>query len=240
MTEVELIVALLAAMAAFLISSTVGLGGSLVMVPAMVLVLGTKEGVAMAALLLAFNNVAKLVAYRDVLPIRRAAWAVVVPTMVGAYLGSRLLVAAPESWVTAAVIASLAASFLVEWRTGSAERRVGAPLLAGASGLTSGFSGTSGPLKGVAVRGLGLDPRFTVGAASLASFAGDATKAGVFVGEGILEPGHLAVAAALIPVMVLCTVGGYRINLHLGTRGYAACFWTVVLAYSARLLGVLG
>jgi uncharacterized membrane protein YfcA len=41
----------------FTISASAGLGGSLVLVPTLVLFIGPKEGVALAALLLASNNV---------------------------------------------------------------------------------------------------------------------------------------------------------------------------------------
>ena len=64
---------LVAVAASFAVSASAGLGGSLILVPTLALVLGTKEGVAMAALLLAGNNVVKVIAYRRSLPFRSAA-----------------------------------------------------------------------------------------------------------------------------------------------------------------------
>jgi uncharacterized membrane protein YfcA len=234
----ELTLLIVAAVGSFAISSSAGLGGSLLMVPTMMVIFGPKEGVAVAALLLAMNNVAKAVAYRRTLPIRKSLL-VVVPTVAGAFIGASLLARAPESWVITAVIASLAASLVAEAVSGRSERRLGAPLLAGAAGVTSGFSGTSGPLKGVAVRGLGLDRRYTVGAATLASLAGDVTKSLTFAGEGLLGGRQLSLALACIPLMIGGTMLGYQFNGRLGDDGYRKWFWLVIGAYGLRLAGVL-
>ncbi|MDH3293683.1 MAG: sulfite exporter TauE/SafE family protein [Acidimicrobiia bacterium] len=238
MVESELILLIVAAVGSFAISASAGLGGSLLMVPTMMVIFGPKEGVAVAALLLAFNNVAKVVAYRRSLPVTKSLL-VVLPTMIGAFVGASLLARAPESWVVTAVIASLAASLMAEAVTGSSERRAGAPLLAGAAGVTSGFSGTSGPLKGVAVRGLGLDRRYTVGAATLASLAGDVTKSLTFAGEGLLGGRQLMLALACIPLMIGGTTLGYQFNGRLGDDGYRKWFWLIIGAYGLRLAGVL-
>lgn len=219
----------------FAISAAAGLGGSLILVPTLALLLGTKEGVALAALLLAANNVVKVVAYRQTLP-WRSALAVVALLSVGALVGARLLVAAPASVVTIAVIGAFATTLAVERFDLRLLRRVGAPVLAFASGATSGFSGTSGPLKGVALRTLELDRRHFVGAASLASLAGDATKATVFVEADLLGSMELRMALAAVPLMFAATFTGRWINRELGERGYTALFWAVMAGYMVRLL----
>lgn len=227
-----------ASVGAFAVSASAGLGGSLLLVPSLMVIFGPKEGIVLAALLLSANNVAKAVAYRKTLPIKKSL-TVVVPTMIGAYTGATLLARAPDSWVVTAVLASLAASLVVEVFSGSSQRSIGTPLLAGAAGITSGFSGTSGPLKGVAVRGLGLDRRFTVGAATLASLAGDVTKTLTFAGAGLLGARQLGLTVAMIPLMIGGTMLGHRFNGRLGDGGYAKWFWLVIGAYGLRLVGVL-
>jgi hypothetical protein len=79
-------------------------GGSLILVPALALLLGTKEGVALAALLLATNSVVKVIANRGVIPLRAS------------YIGARLVVAAPVALVTAAVIVSFGMALIAERR----------------------------------------------------------------------------------------------------------------------------
>lgn len=239
MTGLELVVVLVASLVAFAVSASAGLGGSLVLVPALVFVLGAKEGIALAALLLAANNVAKVVAYRRTLPWRGAA-PLIAATVVGAWAGAALMTAAPESWVTAAVVVSIVATLVHELRTGSSRRPVGSPALAVGSGLTSGFSGTSGPLKGVAVRALGVDRRHTVGAATLLSLAGDVTKAATFASAGLLAGTELLVAVTVAPLMVAGTAIGYDVNNRLGARGFATWFWLVMGGYLLRLAGLWG
>lgn len=229
---------LVAVAAAFFVSAAAGLGGSLILVPALALLLGTKEGVALAALMLAANNVVKVIAYREALPVRASA-GVIALTLVGTYLGARLLVAAPESLVAGAVITSFALALLGEPRRNDPRSGALAPALAFASGATSGFSGTSGPLKGVAIRSLGLDRVHTVGAAALVSIVGDATKTAVFTDAKILGPSAYRLALAAVPIMVAATYGGRRFNRAVGERGYQRLFWAVMGGYTARLVSAV-
>ena len=133
MEPLVVVITLAAVAVAFAVSASAGLGGSLVLVPTLALVLGTKEGVAMAALLLAANNVVKVSAYRRTLPFRKAA-VVIVLLAVGAAIGARLLVAAPEDLVTIAVIASFVAALIAETFDLSRIRAAGGPILAFGSG----------------------------------------------------------------------------------------------------------
>lgn len=227
--------ALVAVGLAFAVSASAGLGGSLLLVPALAFALGAKEGVALAALLLAGNNVVKLIAYRTTLPFR-ASSVVVALTLAGSVLGARLLVAAPEALVSVAVVVSFAAAMLLERLGRRTVQRGTGGLLAFSSGATSGFSGTSGPLKGVAIRGLGLDRQHFVGAASLTSLSGDAGKALVYAQADLLGGEQLTMLVAAVPLMVAATFLGRRVNRSIGERGYTALFWTVMGGYTARLL----
>jgi hypothetical protein len=191
--------------------------------------------VALAALLLAANNVVKVFAYRETLPFRKAL-VVIVLVAVGAALGALLLVAVPERVVTAVVIVSFVLALLAERLDLSRLRRLGGPVLALGSGATSGFSGTSGPLKGMAIRQLGLDRAHFVGAASLVSLAGDATKATVFTEVGFLGGDSFLVALAALPLMLVATFAGRRINRSIGERGYTSLFWGVMAGYTVRLV----
>lgn len=219
----------------FAVSASAGLGGSLILVPTLALVLGTKEGVAMAALLLAGNNVVKVVAYRESLPFKKAAM-VIGLLAIGAAIGARLLVSSPEDLVTVAVIVSFVLALIAERFDLTGLRAVGGPLLAFGAGATSGFSGTSGPLKGVAIRQLSLDRAHFVGAASLASLLGDATKSAVFAEAQLLDGTAVLLAVLAVPLMIAATFTGRRINQSIGERGYAVLFWTVMAGYTLRLI----
>ena len=234
MSEFEIAVVLAAIFVSVVISSSAGMGGSLVLVPTLVLAFGPKEGVALAALLLGLNNIVKVLAYRRVLPWRTSSM-LVAATAVGAFLGASILVLAPPVVVTVGVVVAIIGSLIAE-RKAIKWRRVSAPALALGGGATSGFSGTSGPLKGVAIRNLGLDHRHMVGAASLVSLAGDLTKTAVFAESGLLDGRAIEIAFVSIPLMLLGTFIGQTINSRLGERRYAALFWAVMTGYTVRLL----
>lgn len=235
MDPIVAVLTLVAVATAFAISASAGLGGSLILVPTLALVLGTKEGVALAALLLAGNNVVKVVAYRKTLPFVKAALVVGLLAL-GAVIGARLLVSSPEDVVAVAVIVSFVLALVAERLDLSRLRAVGGPLLAFGAGATSGFSGTSGPLKGMAIRQLNLDRGHFVGAASLASLVGDATKSAVFAEARLLDGSAVILAILAIPLMVAATFTGRKINQSIGERGYSVLFWTVMAGYTARLI----
>lgn len=232
--EVILVITL-AIYAAFVVSASVGLGGSLVLVPVLVLAIGPKEGIALAALLLAANNVLKVYAYRATLPLRQSA-VVLACTVVGIAAGAAVLTSAPERVVLVAVIAAVVVSLGMELYGVRDVRVATSPVLALASGATSGFSGTSGPLKGVAVKNLGLDRLHTVGAASIVSLGGDLAKTAVFADAGLLGRSAWLVALAAVPLMVLGTWTGRRLTDWLGEGRWAAVFWLTMVGYSARLV----
>lgn len=232
------VVALIAIFTSFVISASAGLGGSLLLVPALVLVLGPKGGVALAALLLGANNLVKVVAYRATLPWRKAL-PIVVTISMGAWLGSNLLVKVSDQVVGIAVVAAFAVTLILErlrWRPG---RRVAVSVMALGSGAASGFSGTSGPLKGAAIRNLDLDRFHFVGAASLASLAGDLTKVTVFTEAAILGASSYAVALVAVPLMLAGTLVGRGFNQRSGERGFAILFWSVMAGYTFRLLSAI-
>lgn len=235
MDPIMVTVVLFAVVASFTVSAAAGFGGSLILVPALALVLGTKEGVALAALLLAANNVVKVVAYRTTLPFRRATL-VILLVAIGTAAGAIALVAAPERIVTVAVLVGFAITFVIERIDLTRLRRVGAPLLALASGATSGFSGTSGPLKGLAVRSLNLDRQHLVGALSLTSLVGDLTKTAIWTEAALISADGYLLALATTPLMLGATLLGRQFNTRVGERGFSGLFWTVMAGYTARLL----
>ena len=226
--------ALVASFLSFLVSASAGLGGSLVLVPALALALGVKPGIAMAALLLAVNNFFKVVAYRGTIPVGPSL-GVLTATVVGAAIGAKMLLWAPETWVRIGVAASIGLTLCFELRRLDMTRKVAAWLAALGAGATSGFSGTSGPLKGVALRSLSLDRMHLVGAASLVSLAGDVAKSFTFVTGGLVDESATFLVAAL-PLMPVATWLGRRINQELGEVAYASLFWVVMTGYAVRAL----
>ncbi|NEO86590.1 MAG: sulfite exporter TauE/SafE family protein [Spirulina sp. SIO3F2] len=230
---------------AFLVSSTVGLGGSLIAVPVMIVLFGAKSGIAVAALLLASNNIFKVIAYRQTIP-WKGALVLAALTMLGTLIGAHLLLSLPDIWILAAVLSSLIWSLASEMRsqathawqptTPSTSKPWLAKLWALVAGLTSGVSGTSGPLKGLAVRQFAADRQHYAGAASLISLVGDVTKASVFAEAALLGQQEFKLLLFVLPLMPLCAFGGRWLNWRLGERGFNYAFWIVIVGYSLRLV----
>jgi uncharacterized protein len=222
------------------LSSIAGYGGSLILVPILSVVLGPKEGVAFAALLLAWNNVFKVIAYRHTVPLAQG-WPLVAITAVGAFVGAGLLVAAPEQAVYWAIAIVTVASLVVEVRGGErirgAQRQAAAPFMA-LSAVLSGFSGTSGPLKGVAIRSLRLPRLHHVGLAAVVSLVGDTVKLGIFAEAGLLTELEWPVLALALPLMPIGAWTGRAVNERIDERRFQWVFWTVVGGYTFRMLGV--
>jgi len=230
-----LALALAASALAFVLSAAAGLGGSLILVPALSLAYGAKEGVALAAILLAGNNIAKVVAYRRTVPIR-ASGGVLALSIVGSVLGAELLVRSPERVVQVAVILVIVLGFAAERLRFAFAPRLSAGGLALVAGLTSGFSGTSGPLKGLALRRLELDRMHLVGAASAVSLVNDVAKGVVYLRAGLIGGDAWVVIVACALLMPIATLVGRRINRQLGEIAYSGLFWTVMMGYTLRLL----
>ena len=227
--------ALVLATGAFMLSASAGFGGSLILVPGLSLLLGVKQGIALAAIMLAANNVAKAVTYRHTVPLRSALW-IMVLTVIGAALGAKLLVAAPEQWISIAVITSFIAALALERMQLRRAQGVAAPALAFGAGATSGFSGTSGPLKGIALRNLHLDRLHFVGAAAIVSLVNDATKSAIYAEASLFDKEGLLILLLALPLMPLATLAGRQTNRAIGERAFTYLFWAVMTAYAARLI----
>jgi len=100
----------------------------------------------------------------------------------------------------------------------------------------SGVSGTSGPMKGIAIRSLSLDRKAFVAAASAVSLAGDVAKVFVFSNAGLFERNSALIISTSVPLMFAGVLLGRQINKAIGERGYTALFWAVMMGYSVRLL----
>jgi uncharacterized membrane protein YfcA len=236
----ELWVVLLATFTSLLISSVAGYGGSLVLVPALALILGPKEGIALAALLLGWNNLFKVIAYRRSLALRQG-WPLVIVTVIGVLCGAKLLIAAPEGLVLWAVVATtgltLTAELFAGERVQHARRHAAVPMMLGSSVL-SGVSGTSGPLKGLSIRSLGLPRLEHVGLASTVSMTADALKVELFATAGLLDNVELEVILIAVPVMPVAAWLGRAVNQRVDETAFRWIFWSVVGGYTMRMVGI--
>ncbi len=103
-------------------------------------------------------------------------------------------------------IITLSATFIIERMQLFSTARSSSPLLAFGAGATSGFSGSVGPLKGIALRNMEFDRRYMVGAVSAVSLAGDAMKATIFTQNALLDSTPWLIVLCALPLMPLATL----------------------------------
>jgi uncharacterized protein len=219
---------------AFTLSAAAGMGGSLLLVPALALAFGPREGIALAAVLLSYNNALKLVAYRKSIPLRAAAPLLVI-SVVASAVGARLMLGAPETVVYAAIFLAVVTSFAFERAGRPMTRPSAAGLFATGAGLVSGFSGTSGPLKGLALRTLRVDRGHFVGAASLVSLGGDVAKLIVLLPVLALRGDALLATTVAIPLAPVAVLLGRSLNQRMGERAFSGVFWCMMASFVLRL-----
>lgn len=230
---------LLATFTALFVSSIAGYGGSLVLVPALGALLGPREGIALAALLLAWNNVFKVIVYRRTLALR-AGWYLILAAAVGVWIGAHTMLSLPDRAVIWIIVTVTVASLVVELvgaeRWMQVRHRAALPAML-ASSFQSGVSGTSGPLKGVSIRALSLPRLEHVGLASMVSLVADALKVEVFASAGLFDDVAWTTLLAALPVMPVAAWVGRAVNLRFDESAFRWVFWTVVGGYTLRMAG---
>ena len=230
----------LAVLSSLFLSSLAGYGGSLILVPALSAILGPREGIALAALVLAWNNVFKVIAYRQTIPLGEG-WPLVAVAAVGSLSGGLLLVSAPGQVVYLGIVAVTIGTLVIE--VGASERllrtrRAAAVPMMAASTVLSGFSGSSGPLKGAAIRSLGLPRLEHVGLAAVVSLVGDMVKVEVFAGAGLLMDVPWPMVLPALPLMPFAAWVGRTVNQRINEPVFQWLFWSVVGGYLLRMVGL--
>lgn len=229
------ILILIAVFIAFVVSASAGMGGSLILIPVMALTLGSKSGIAVSAILLGCNNIFKVIAYRRTIPLKPIL-GIMIFIAIGAFLGSIIMVGVSSVWVDWAIIMSFVISFLFERKQWYKIRHLSVSVYAFLAGISSGFSGTSGPLKGVALRNLNLDRFYLVGGASLVSLVGDMVKTTVYFQGALYDTFTYKIVIYSLFIMPFAVYLGKFINEKIGEKAYSVLFWTVMFGYSIRII----
>ncbi len=228
------IVACIVIFLSFLLSASCGLGGSLLLIPMLSLVLGVKEGIVLSSLLLGLNNIVKALYYRQYIRWKQTLW-LLLPMAGGAAIGAVAMVHMQADWLGYFMAMHIIVSFAVQrWATTSIQKSTGIGYAA-LSGFCSGLSGTSGPLKGIAVRCFYQSKTTLVAAASVLSLATDSIKSGIYLSQIPGIAGNMMLLGFGIVIMPFATGLGRYLNQQMSTRVYDALFYTVMGGYVMRL-----
>jgi len=205
-----------------------------VLIPAVSLLMGVKEGIVLNSLLLGINNIIKVWYYRKDVRLLDSL-ALLVPMALGTMIGAMLMLKLHEHVLAIFLLLNVCIAYGVQ-RYSSEELQQGTGVgYAALSGLCSGLSGTSGPLKGLAVKCFHKGKSHVVATASLLSLVTDALKSGIYFSAGHSWHLNVYLLIASIAMMPLATGLGQKLNKGMSAKAYDALFYTVMSGYVVRL-----
>ena len=187
---------------AFFVSASCGLGGSLILIPVLSAVLGIKEGIVISSILLGLNNIIKVIFFRGNIKFKPVSFLMIL-MMAGAVIGSFMMLKANSHILTIFLVFNIAISFLIQQYTSLKLQKNAGLIFSFLSGFCSGLSGTSGPLKGLAVKCHMHTKMEIVAAASLLSLATDSVKSVIYLSQSTpsaLSFEWLVYSVAVMPV----------------------------------------
>lgn len=230
---------LLGSFVAMLLSATVGFGGSLLMVPLMLLFFSPVKAAAIAALALGINNIGKFGIYHKNIPWKQAFPLAMITAIVGG-ASALFLLSIPPELALAAIAGVLVLSAIGEFiPLPKTTTRLGACVGLAIASVASGLSGTSGPTKGLALRSLQLPKNEMVATSTIVSMFGDLSKVAVFFASGLYQ-GNWAIATIFVLLSPFACHLGFFANRRTTEIGFRSLFWVVVAGYALRLFGELG
>jgi uncharacterized membrane protein YfcA len=219
----------------FLVSASCGLGGSLILIPGLSWILGIKEGIVMSSLLLGLNNLVKLFFYRKEIRCRPS-FQLLFLMLAGTALGALLMLKANSKLLSLFLFVHVLLSFLIQHKATETVKRKTGLLFSFLSGFCSGFTGTSGPLKGLAVKCFMNIKTEVVAAASILSLASDSLKSTIYLQNFSTDIVNLQWLGYSIIIMPLATWMGRSLNKKMSSRAYDTLFYFVMGGYVIRIL----
>ncbi len=241
MTGVEIAVVLGASLVGAFVKAVTGMGYPLIAVPLISLVLGVDDAVVLVAAPNITANALLCWEARDARHEVRDLPALLVSSVLGAVVGTALLVSLPEEPILLALVATIVA-FVVsylrtpELRLAEATTHRWAPVAGGLAGVMQGAVGVSGPVVAMWLHGYRLRARAYVHAATAIFGVSGTIQLALLVGAGELTRERAAVSAlAFVPVLAMLPVGS-RLRDRLGGRGFELAVVGVLVASGAALV----
>jgi uncharacterized protein len=220
----------------FLISASAGMGGSLLLIPTLSYFIGVRDGIIISSVLLALNNCFKIIVFFKYIQLRKIIFLMCF-MLAGAIPGSMLMLKIDENILAVILFINIIFAFIIEKNAVSGVRKKISWMYSWLSGFCSGISGTSGPLKGMAIKCLELNKLQIVAAASVLSFATDSTRAVIYLSNyNPLAGTGFNVLLGSICMMPVATVLGKRINHKISDVAYDVLFFSVLSGYAVRLV----
>jgi hypothetical protein len=231
------VLGVVAAFSAF-VGSVAGSGGSLVLLPVLVLYTGIREAVPIITIANLSANLSRAAINRREIVFPVVGWFVLGTIPLNALGAWLFTVTAPQ------VLTRLLGALLIvvviwrRWRPRPPARRLAVWFLplGAAFGFLEGVLGSVGPLMAPFFLAFGLVKNAYIGTDALSTVAMQSTKLAVFGGAHLLGPGTLAAGITLVPFMILGTVIGRRVVDRLPERAFAGVIETMLIVAGLNFL----
>lgn len=221
----------------FLLSASCGMGGSLILIPALSIVFGIKEGIMISSLLLALNNIFKLYFYQ-----RQINWpkigVLVVLMGLGSLLGALFMLELSPRILSIGLGILVVFSFLSHHKLkfNKSTHPLFGGFLSFIAGFSSGMVGISGPLKGLALKHFVTEKSVIVASAAAISLVSDSIKSVVFLQHSSVYLDNLSFIIMAFLIMPFASFAGKKINDSLSTKAYNTLFYIVMSGYVLRFV----
>lgn len=231
----------------FLLSSTTGLGGALVMIPLVSLIAPAQAAIALSAPVMLVNNLGKMAVLRGALDrafLRRT----LIGAAPGAAAGALLVGVVPDAWLRRAVGAFMIGYVAYELagrpgprRAGS--RRTGSTSIAAwgaVTGFVSAVVGAAGPTNAAAMDAAGLSRQTFVATGAAVAVAVHLVKLPIFAWNGALRARDLPLCAGLCAVAVAAAFAGRAVLARMSERAFRGVLLASLVVLGAMMLAQRG
>lgn len=241
MTEIEVGICLLAIIVGILVKAITGMGFPLVAIPVISIFVSVEDAVAVIALPNVLMNSLLCWDVRDSAKETRDLPALSVTAIVGAVLGTWMLVRVPEN------ILMIALALMIFGYIGHNLHRPDAllapdrskrwsPAIGFVAGVMQGALGISGPLVAGWIHAYRLTPNAFVFSVTLLFLLSGVSQLGVLLQADMIVGTRLWVALAAIPLVLLGTAVGTRLREKLSNERFSRAVLVVLFVSAASLV----
>lgn len=228
----------LAAFFAFVVASTFGIGGPILLLPILMLRLPPAQAIAMIAPIMLFNNLLKLWLFRQYIQVKVAlltGLTALPAALLAATFTGRVDARYLQGGIALIIVASLLRQYAFREELKVSNRGlVGWGVIIGG---ISGFAGSAGPPTAVAIKGHGLMKKQFVGTVALLQFALQLIKIPTYVRTGIFPTELWLLTLLLSAVAVVAVLFGWQLIQKMQVHTYRLSLDGLLLLIAVWMIG---
>lgn len=220
----------------FFVSTVVGIGGTMILIPVLLFRVPAAEAIAVVSPVMLVNNVLKLAALKEHADKKAATW-VMLTALPAAAVGAFYAGSVDERLLKTA-IAMLIASALLFGRTRTDDKigKRGVMAFGVSIGAASGLCGAGGAPTAICMRSYGLEKEAFVGTIAALAIGLQLAKIPSYGAAGLYSIDRLGLALALCVASALAVFAGKRVLFALDVKRFRQALTFVLAALAVSLL----